>query len=115
MPANEQEEHNSVAFLRTANPENIDAVNARGMALWNSIYEPHAVKLHDKLASYHPDLICTSPFFLFPSMTDAESAQRLHACARAHAHTHTRTLPLPDRDLPFSSLCGFCEPRWCWW
>ncbi|KAF8485002.1 hypothetical protein DFH94DRAFT_717607 [Russula ochroleuca] len=42
---------------RTANPENIDAIIARGIALWNSIYEPHAVKLHDKLASYHPDLI----------------------------------------------------------
>jgi len=46
---------------RTANPENIDAITARGMALWNSIYEPHAVKLHDKLASYHPDLI---PFII---------------------------------------------------
>ncbi|KAH9963158.1 hypothetical protein BC827DRAFT_1193712, partial [Russula dissimulans] len=42
---------------RTANSENIDAIIARGRALWNSIYEPHAVKLHDKLASYHPDLI----------------------------------------------------------
>jgi len=44
--------------FRTANPENIDAIIARGTALWNSIYEPHAIKLHDKLASYHPDLIC---------------------------------------------------------
>lgn len=42
---------------RTANPENIEAIIARGNALWDSIYEPHAVKLHDKLASYHPDLI----------------------------------------------------------
>jgi hypothetical protein len=46
---------------RTANPENIEAIIARGTALWNSIYEPHAVKLHDKLASYHPDLVCMSP------------------------------------------------------
>ncbi|KAI0285014.1 hypothetical protein BGY98DRAFT_910123 [Russula aff. rugulosa BPL654] len=38
-------------------PGKIDAIIARGTALWNSIYEPHAVKLHDKLASYHPDLI----------------------------------------------------------
>lgn len=50
---------------RTANPENIDAIIARGTALWNSIYEPHAVKLHDKLASYHPDLICRFPLLLF--------------------------------------------------
>ncbi|KAI9510413.1 hypothetical protein F5148DRAFT_1335873 [Russula earlei] len=42
---------------RTANLENVDAILARGTALWNSIYEPHAIKLHDKLASYHPDLI----------------------------------------------------------
>ncbi|KAF8505533.1 hypothetical protein F5888DRAFT_1649837, partial [Russula emetica] len=42
---------------RTATPENIGVIIARGTALWNSIYEPHAVKLHDKLASYHPDFI----------------------------------------------------------
>jgi len=42
---------------RAANSENIDAIIARGQALWNSIYEPHAVKLHDKLGSYHPDFI----------------------------------------------------------
>jgi hypothetical protein len=57
----------STQLNRTANPENIDAIIARGTALWNSIYEPHAVKLHDKLASYHPDLICTFPSSLpFP-------------------------------------------------
>ena len=61
------------------------------MALWNSIYEPHAVKLHDKLASYHPDLICASPLLSSlpppPHSTDAESAQRLHVCApRAFTH-----------------------------
>ncbi|KAA1466130.1 hypothetical protein DENSPDRAFT_830877 [Dentipellis sp. KUC8613] len=42
---------------RTATPENIDATLARGMNLWNSIYEPYAKKLHDKLGSYHPDFI----------------------------------------------------------
>ncbi|KAF8268301.1 hypothetical protein EI94DRAFT_1771663 [Lactarius quietus] len=42
---------------RNATPENIDAIVANGMALWNSIYEPHAVKLYEKLGSYHPDLI----------------------------------------------------------
>jgi hypothetical protein len=50
---------------RTANPENIEAIIARGNALWNSIYEPHAVKLHDKLASYHPDFICRFPLLPF--------------------------------------------------
>ncbi|KAF7981618.1 hypothetical protein HWV62_32694 [Athelia sp. TMB] len=42
---------------RTGTPENIEAINARGMALWESIYQPHAAKLHDKLGSYHPDFI----------------------------------------------------------
>lgn len=42
---------------RNATPENIDAIVANGMALWHSIYEPHAVKLYEKLGSYHPDLI----------------------------------------------------------
>jgi len=37
--------------------EDEDAVVARGRILWNSIYEPHAVKLHDKLSSYHPDFM----------------------------------------------------------
>jgi len=42
---------------RTVNSENINDIIARGKTLWNSIYEPHAIKLHEKLASYHPDLI----------------------------------------------------------
>jgi len=46
-----------IVFPRTADSENIDSTIARGEALWNSIYEPHAVKLHDKLASYHPDFM----------------------------------------------------------
>lgn len=79
-----------MAFLRTANPENIDAINARGMALWNSIYEPHAVKLHDKLASYHPDLICTSPFFL-PPLRDRCGKCTASPRLRARALSHTRT------------------------
>ncbi|KAH9077423.1 hypothetical protein EDB83DRAFT_2349938 [Lactarius deliciosus] len=45
----------AVSSSRNATPENIDAILADGMALWNSIYEPHAVKLYEKLASYHPD------------------------------------------------------------
>ena len=35
----------------------MDAIVARGRILWNSIYEPHAAKLHDKLSSYHPDFM----------------------------------------------------------
>lgn len=42
---------------RTATPENVEAITARGKALWASIYEPQAVKLHNKLGSYHPDFI----------------------------------------------------------
>jgi len=42
---------------RNATSENIDTIISNGMALWNSIYEPHAVKLHEKLASYHPDFV----------------------------------------------------------
>ena len=32
-------------------------VAARGQFLWNSIYEPYADKLYDKLSSYHPDFM----------------------------------------------------------
>jgi len=42
---------------RTATSENIESTIKRGKALWNSIYTPHADKLHDKLGSYHPDFI----------------------------------------------------------
>lgn len=34
----------------------------RGRSLWDSIYAPHADKLHDKLGSYHPDFICKYTF-----------------------------------------------------
>jgi len=50
----------------------VDAIVARGRILWDSIYEPHAVKLHDKLSSYHPDFMgeymCTliAAFFVPP-------------------------------------------------
>jgi len=42
---------------RDATSENIESTVQRGKALWRSIYTPHAVKLHDKLGSYHPDFI----------------------------------------------------------
>jgi len=44
-------------LIRTAAPENIESIKARGRRLWNSVYEPHADKLHAKLHSYHPDFI----------------------------------------------------------
>ncbi|PPQ77339.1 hypothetical protein CVT25_010921 [Psilocybe cyanescens] len=42
---------------RTAASDNIESIVTRGKGLWNSIYAPHADKLHDKLGSYHPDFI----------------------------------------------------------
>ncbi|TFK76088.1 hypothetical protein BDN72DRAFT_831535 [Pluteus cervinus] len=42
---------------RTASSENIEPIILRGRGLWDSIYAPHADKLHDKLGSYHPDFI----------------------------------------------------------
>ncbi|PCH41433.1 hypothetical protein WOLCODRAFT_24737 [Wolfiporia cocos MD-104 SS10] len=42
---------------RVATPDNIEAIKARGQALWDSIYQPHAVKLYNKLGGYHPDFI----------------------------------------------------------
>ena len=41
---------------RTPTPENIAAINARGRALWKSIYLPFDGKLEAKLAESHPDL-----------------------------------------------------------
>lgn len=43
--------------IRDAKPLNIEATIERGMALWKSIYEPHAVKLYNKLGDFHPDSI----------------------------------------------------------
>ncbi|KLT44162.1 hypothetical protein CC85DRAFT_283951 [Cutaneotrichosporon oleaginosum] len=37
-------------------PTDIPALFARGMALWDGIYEPHSKKLVAKLADSHPDL-----------------------------------------------------------
>ncbi|KAF9263581.1 hypothetical protein L218DRAFT_901823 [Marasmius fiardii PR-910] len=42
---------------RISKPDNIESTLVRGQALWESIYTPHAQKLHDKLGSYHPDFI----------------------------------------------------------
>ena len=46
-----------VSQSRTGTPENIQSIIARGRGLWDSIYEPHADKLYEKLRSYHPDFI----------------------------------------------------------
>ncbi|KIL68129.1 hypothetical protein M378DRAFT_185176 [Amanita muscaria Koide BX008] len=42
---------------RVLTPQNVESTLLRGKMLWNSIYAPHADKLHDKLGSYHPDFI----------------------------------------------------------
>jgi len=85
MPAYERRDSLPVVspFPRDANSENIDGIIARGKALWNSIYEPHAVKLHDKLASYHPDLICTSPL----RRPMQKEQVHMHSVSTNHAHT----------------------------
>ncbi|KAF2796376.1 hypothetical protein K505DRAFT_415779 [Melanomma pulvis-pyrius CBS 109.77] len=41
---------------RYPTPSNIDSINTRGRALWDSIYRPLENKLEDKLADAHPDL-----------------------------------------------------------
>lgn len=41
---------------RYPTPSNIDSINTRGRALWDSIYHPLENKLEDKLADAHPDL-----------------------------------------------------------
>jgi hypothetical protein len=44
-------------LLEIIRTEDKDAIVARGRILWNSIYDPYADKLHDKLSSYHPDFM----------------------------------------------------------
>ena len=41
---------------RYPTPSNIDSINSRGRALWDSIYRPLETKLENKLADAHPDL-----------------------------------------------------------
>jgi len=43
---------------RKATLDNVQPIVTRGRALWDSIYAPHADKLHDKLGALHPDFIC---------------------------------------------------------
>ncbi|KIW00507.1 hypothetical protein, variant [Verruconis gallopava] len=46
----------STGASRVVTPENVKTTQARGLALWNSIYRPHETKLLEKLADSHPDL-----------------------------------------------------------
>ncbi|KAF1972083.1 hypothetical protein BU23DRAFT_599789 [Bimuria novae-zelandiae CBS 107.79] len=48
---------------RLPTQSNVDSINSRGKALWNSIYRPLAEKLENKLADAHPDL----PVFIISS------------------------------------------------
>lgn len=45
-------------IYRKATSDNVGPIVTRGRALWDSIYAPHADKLHDKLGALHPDFIC---------------------------------------------------------
>lgn len=45
-------------IYRNATSDNVEEIVTRGRALWDSIYAPHADKLHDKLGVFHPDFIC---------------------------------------------------------
>lgn len=46
----------NTASSRLPTPSNVDSINSRGRALWDSIYRPLERKLEDKLADAHPDL-----------------------------------------------------------
>lgn len=46
----------STSPTRGVDSSNVDATNARGRALWDSIYVPFEAKLFDKLGESHPDL-----------------------------------------------------------
>ncbi|KAH9951769.1 hypothetical protein B0H21DRAFT_775921 [Amylocystis lapponica] len=85
--------------VRTATPENVEAIKARGRALWDTIYTPHEEKLHNKLGSYHPDFIAfiiqTYGAVLSPLPADVEQQGNLSralgsvvgtACLRAEEH-----------------------------
>ena len=48
---------------RLPTPANVDAINCRGRALWDSVYRPLERKLELKLADAHPDL----PVFIISS------------------------------------------------
>lgn len=46
----------STTPTRLPTQKNIDSINTRGRALWDSVYRPLEQKLEDKLADAHPDL-----------------------------------------------------------
>jgi hypothetical protein len=48
---------------RLPTTDNVDSINSRGRALWDSIYRPLETKLEHKLADAHPDL----PVFIISS------------------------------------------------
>lgn len=48
---------------RLPTQSNVDSINSRGRALWDSIYRPLERKLENKLADAHPDL----PVFIISS------------------------------------------------
>ena len=123
----------AVSSSRDATPENINAITANGMALWNSIYEPHAVKLYEKLGSYYPDFMCTSLspfsvrliFFFSSSFLLFFSALPLLGdgcgkCTASHARTnalclHIRITSLPSIVIFHHRVALLCEPYGFGW
>ena len=79
--------------------EDVDTIVARGRILWDSIYEPHAVKLHDKLSSYHPDFMgkymCThiATFFVPPTFPSPLPISFVSVCSGSLRPTATLHSP----------------------
>ena len=97
--------------------EDKDAIVARGRILWNSIYDPYADKLHDKLSSYHPDFMgeytrthnhrIFHPSSLFHSLS--------LVCSRSLRPTATLySTPAPDCALGLHSRIDGTEENLAW-
>ena len=93
----------------------MDATVARGRILWDSIYEPHAVKLHEKLSSYHPDFMgeytCTpmSPRFSSPTAFIFRPFHSLSLVYSDRLNQQPLHAPLLHRR-PVSHLAPLAEP-----
>lgn len=74
----------STTASRGVDRSNIDATNARGRALWESVYVPFDTKLIDKLAESHPDLPVYIPGGHYgPLLSDPPERNGLASVGRA--------------------------------
>ena len=97
---------------RVANPQNVEEFTKRGQKLWKHIYEPFDVKLAEKLGSYHPDFICTSPPSLltlskltFPSIHHPKLRPRPQSLVPRRSSVRAQTpFPRPDVNCRYSLL-----------